>query len=143
LLGGTLYTILTGRPPSDRGTTEPVNRLVPLPLLGVCRKAMAARPADRYASAAEVGAEVERWLAGEPVTAYPERWPARAGRWARRHRVAVGGLAVGLLVAAVLGSGGGVWLAREAADRRAERARLEQKDREAVAQALAALPELA
>src|SRR5439155_1275940 len=74
---------------------------------------------------------------------YSERWPARAARWARRHRVAVGAIAAGLLVAAVLGSGGGVWLAREAADRRAERARLQAKDHDAVDQALAALPELA
>ena len=37
-------------------------------------------------------------------------------------------LAAGLLVAAVLGRGGGVWLAREAEDRRSERARLEAKD---------------
>jgi tetratricopeptide (TPR) repeat protein/tRNA A-37 threonylcarbamoyl transferase component Bud32 len=150
MLGGTLYTILTGRPPFDggagveRGEAAPprVSRSVPAALEAVCLRAMAGRPADRYQSAAEVGAEVERWLAGEPVRAYPERWPARAARWARRHRVAVAGLAVGLLVAAVLGSGGGVWLAREAADRRAERARLQAKDRDAVAQALTALPVL-
>jgi tetratricopeptide (TPR) repeat protein/tRNA A-37 threonylcarbamoyl transferase component Bud32 len=142
MLGGTLFTILTGRPPSRGESKEPLSRSVPPPLRAVCLKAMAARPADRYATATELGAEVERWLAGEPVRAYPERWPARAARWARRHRVAVGGLAVGLLVAAVLGGGGGVWLAREAADRRGERARLQAKDHDAVGQALAALPEL-
>src|SRR5581483_216064 len=120
-----------GRPPAEGGIVPPrqVNRSVPPALEAVCRKAMAARSADRYESAAEVGAEVERWLAGEPVRAYPEWWPARAARWARRHRVAVAGLAVGLLVAAGLGGAGGVWLAREAADRRAERGRLEAKDR--------------
>jgi tetratricopeptide (TPR) repeat protein len=88
-----------------------------------------------------VGAEIERWLAGEPVQAYPERWPARARRWSRRHRVVVTGLLAVLLVAAVLG-GGGAWVARQAADRRAERARLETKDADAVAQALAELPAL-
>ncbi len=148
-LGATLYTILTGRPPLDPATTpravappRQVKPEVPPALEAVCLKAMSARPEDRYASAAEVGAEVERWLAGEPVAAYPDGWPARAGRWARRHRVAVGGLAAGLLVAAVLGGGGGVWLARTAADRRAERARLEAKDRDAVDRALAEMPGL-
>jgi Flp pilus assembly protein TadD len=163
LLGGTLYSILTGRAPFDggaganRGEAVPprrVNRSVPAALEAVCLRAMAEHPQDRYASASELGAEVERWLAGEPVRAYPERWPARTARWARRHRVAVAGLAVGLLVAAVLGGGGGVWLAREAADRRAERAReaadrraeqtrLQAKDHDAVGQAIAALPGLA
>jgi tetratricopeptide (TPR) repeat protein/tRNA A-37 threonylcarbamoyl transferase component Bud32 len=152
MLGGTLYTILIGRSPFDggagavRGEVVPprqVNRSVPAALEAVCLKAMAGRPAGRYHSAAELGEEVERWLAGEPVRAHPERWPARAARWARRHRVAVGGLAAGLVVAAILGSGGGVWLAREAADRRAERARLQAKDHDAVEQAVAALPELA
>jgi tetratricopeptide (TPR) repeat protein/tRNA A-37 threonylcarbamoyl transferase component Bud32 len=155
LLGGTLYTILTGRPPREGGAAvgartgqdkvaapRQVNRSVPAALEAVCLKAMAEQPHNRYASASELGAEVERWLAGEPVRAYPERWPTRAARWARRHRVAVGGLAAGLLVAAVLGGGGAVWLAREAADRRAERTRLEAKDHEAVARAMAELPEL-
>jgi tetratricopeptide (TPR) repeat protein/tRNA A-37 threonylcarbamoyl transferase component Bud32 len=155
LLGGTLYTILTGRPPFDGDTAvspssaarapvppRQVSASVPAALSAVCLKALAARPADRYPSAAEVGAEVEKWLGGAAVAAHPERWPARAVRWARRHRVAVGGLAVGLVVAAVLGSGGGVWLAREAADRRSERARLEAKDADAIDRALAEIPRL-
>jgi serine/threonine-protein kinase len=138
-LGATLHAILTGRPPGDgRKDSRRVSRAAPRALLAVCRKATAERPADRYAAAGEVGAEVERWLAGEPVAAYPEGWASRALRWARRHRVVV----AGLLVAAVVGGSVGAWGLREATDRRAEQGRLELKDREAVERALAAVPGL-
>src|SRR5205823_6188592 len=70
---------------------------VPLALDGVCRKAMAFRPAERYASPLELAADIEHWLADEPVSVYAEAWPARAGRWARRHRTAV--VAAGVLLA--------------------------------------------
>jgi hypothetical protein len=41
---------------------------------------------------------VERWLADEPVSAWREPLPQRAGRWARRHRPAVTGTAAAALV---------------------------------------------
>jgi hypothetical protein len=63
---------------------------------------MAVRPADRYGSARELAGDVEHWLADEPVTAYREPWPARAWRWARRHRTGVSAAAM-LLLAAVVG----------------------------------------
>ena len=44
-------------------------------------------------------ADVERWLADEPVTAYREPFPTRALRWARRHKTAVAG------IAAIVGTG--------------------------------------
>ena len=139
-LGATLYAILSGRPPGDGRKDSPrrVSRAVPRPLLAVCRKAMAERPADRYATAGELGAEVERWLAGESVAAYPEGWISRALRWAKRHRVVV----AALLVAVVVGGIVGAWGLREATNRRAERGRLELKDREAVERAIAAVPGL-
>jgi serine/threonine-protein kinase len=138
-LGATLHAILTGRPPCDGRKDSPrADRTAPRALLAVCRKAMAEQPADRYATATELGAEVERWLAGEPVAAYPEGWASRALRWARRHRV----LVAGFLVAAVVGGTVGAWGLREATNRRAEQRRLELKDREAVERALAAVPGL-
>src|SRR5439155_21277565 len=85
MLGGTLYTILTGRPPlggttaldksrpaADRVPVPPrqVSGSVPPALEAVCHKAMAARPADRYVTAAELGAEVERLLGGGPEDAH-------------------------------------------------------------------------
>jgi hypothetical protein len=112
-LGATLYVLLTGRPPFDStdhveilhnvqtGTFAPprhVNRNVPPPLDAICRKAMALVPADRYATAQELGAEVEQWLADEPVRAWPEPVATRVLRWGRRRPV----LALWLAVSAVM-----------------------------------------
>jgi tetratricopeptide (TPR) repeat protein/tRNA A-37 threonylcarbamoyl transferase component Bud32 len=108
-LGATLYCLLNGRPPAppagtgagrDRpGDGQPTEVLrAPRPLAAVCRKAMMPRPADRYASAAVLADDLERWLADEPLAAYREGWAARLGRWGRRHRTLVRGLAAALLV---------------------------------------------
>jgi serine/threonine protein kinase/tetratricopeptide (TPR) repeat protein len=131
-LGATLYSILTGRSPvqgSDAVTTlEKVSRgdwtaprqlsqSVPAALDAVCCKAMALQPEDRYASPLELAADVERWLADEPVTAWHEPWPVRTGRWVRRHRTLVSTAVVVLL----LGGAGLVWQQRIQARQRAER----------------------
>ena len=52
--------------------------------------------------AVELAAEIERWLSGEPVAAWPEPWPDRARRWARRHRVLVSTAAAALVVGAAV-----------------------------------------
>jgi tetratricopeptide (TPR) repeat protein len=115
-LGATLYVLLTGKKPFDGADAEEVlsavrrGRFVPPRLVkpglapaldAVCLKAMALRPADRYATALDLAADVEHWLADEPVAAYPEPWTARAARWARRHRTALVAAAA-LLVSAVV-----------------------------------------
>jgi tetratricopeptide (TPR) repeat protein len=83
-----------------------VNSAVPRPLEAVCRKAMALDPAARYASALDLAADVQRWLADEPVAAYPEPAGVRLRRWVRRHRTLVTAATVGLvLTAAGLGLG--------------------------------------
>jgi tetratricopeptide (TPR) repeat protein/tRNA A-37 threonylcarbamoyl transferase component Bud32 len=104
LLGGTLYSILTGRAPrggSSRDemvelarTVPPVpprqlNPEVPRELNAICLRALAHRKQDRYASAGELATEVQRFLAGEPVAACPESLPARAWRWGKRHQRAL------------------------------------------------------
>ena len=118
-LGTVLYEVLTGRPPfhgpdaaatldqarrADPPRPRSLNPNAPRALEAVCRKAMEREPADRYASASDLAADVRRYLADEPVTAYPDPWPARLGRWARHHKswVAAG---AALLMAAVLGLG--------------------------------------
>ena len=115
-LGAILYEILTGQPPFHAKTTKELLRKVrketPLPprhvnpqvapaLQAVCLKALSKVPGDRYASAAELAQEVQRYLADEPVLAYPEPWTRRTARWARKHRTAVAA-AAGLLVAATV-----------------------------------------
>ena len=49
-------------------------------------KALAKKPTDRYRSAKELAQEIERWLADEPVAAYPEPWTVKTRRWTSRLR---------------------------------------------------------
>jgi serine/threonine-protein kinase len=115
-LGATLYTLLTGQPPFPRKDPAEIlprvqrgefarprqwKKDIPDPLQAICLKAMALHPADRYGSALELAADLEHWLADEPVSAWPEGLPARLARWARHHRPLVAGAAA-LLVTAVV-----------------------------------------
>ncbi len=115
-LGAMLYAVLTGKAPVE-GTTpkevlEKIRSADPCPphdvnpstsrsLEAVCRKAMARDCTGRYASAADLATDAQRWLADEPVAAYREPWPDRAARWARRHRPAVAATAMTLFTAVV------------------------------------------
>jgi len=115
LLGATLYHVLTGQMPrrgSSRAEIIDLARTVPPPpprrlkgdvsraLEAICLKAMAHRPRDRYASALELADDMQRYLAGAPVSAYREPLPVRAWRWCKRHRR---GLLRSIAGAAVLG----------------------------------------
>jgi serine/threonine-protein kinase len=114
-LGATLYVLLTNQPPlrgavpevlrrTQEGSWPPprqVNAAAPAALDAVCRKAMALRPGDRYASALELAGELEHWLADEPVSAYREPAGGRLRRWARKHPRRVTAAAVLLLAGAV------------------------------------------
>jgi serine/threonine-protein kinase len=116
-LGAILYEVLAGRPPFEGPDTADVLRKVaeesperprqhnpeaPHALEAVCLKALAKRPAGRYATAMELAQEVQRFLADEPVAAWREPVSVRARRWARRHRTAVT-TAAALLVAGLVG----------------------------------------
>jgi serine/threonine-protein kinase len=120
-LGATLYEILVGRrafPRRDDETDDyPILARVragdfarpreakpslPPSLEAICLKAMKMEPRLRYLSAVALAEDIERWLADEPVLAYPEPLPARAARWVRRHRTAATA-AVAMLVVATAG----------------------------------------
>jgi serine/threonine-protein kinase len=115
-LGATLYTILTGRPPMTAETPagapgggsnasfpspRAVDRRVPRALEAVCLKAMALLPRDRYPGPGELAADVNRWLADEPVAAYREPLSVRTGRWVRKHPARVASLIAATLVGAI------------------------------------------
>jgi serine/threonine protein kinase len=73
-----------------------VSGQAPRALQAIGAKARAAAPAGRYASASELAVDVERFLAGLPVEAYPEGPVERVRRLAAKYRVPL------LLVAAYL-----------------------------------------
>src|SRR5439155_8279753 len=115
-LGSTLYVLLTGKKPFAASNREEVLTQVqrgqfvppaqvkpetPPALDAICRKAMSRQRQDRYVSALAFAADLEHWLADEPVAAYPEPWAARVGRWSRRHRTAVVGAGVFLASAVI------------------------------------------
>jgi serine/threonine protein kinase len=61
----------------------------PRVLVSIWSKAMRAEPEARYASAAELGAEITRFLDGAPVAAHHESVAERAGRVFRRYQTAI------------------------------------------------------
>ncbi len=117
-LGATLYCLLTGRPPFagdvgevlravQCGEFDPPRVIDPAldtALEAVCKKAMAVRADDRYATCRALAEDVERWMADEPVSAWQEPIPRQALRWARQNRTAVSGAAAALL-AGLIGLG--------------------------------------
>ena len=72
----------------------------PPDLCAIADKALSKSPARRYASAQELARDLDAWLAGDRVSAYTYRKRDLFTRFVARNRaaVAVGGVAVGLLV---------------------------------------------
>jgi serine/threonine protein kinase/Flp pilus assembly protein TadD len=115
-LGATLYALLTGRPPYEgqseevvarvpRGDFPPPRRVdprIPAALEAICLKAMALDPAARYPTPKALADDVEHWLADEPVSAHPERLPAKVQRWMRRHKSATLSAAAALVAISVV-----------------------------------------
>ncbi len=111
-LGATLYELLTLRPVLDGDdraeilvrilSEEPrfsrkLDAAIPLDLKTIALKALAKDPAERYAMAGEMAADLALFLADQPIRARPPTVAARAARWARRHWKAAA--AAGLMVA--------------------------------------------
>jgi serine/threonine-protein kinase len=116
-LGAILYEILTGHKPHEGASIPevlgkaaaalaPSARLVepstPSTLDAICGRAMAREQSERYASAAEMAQEVQRYLADEPVLACPEGWTRRLARWMRRNRSWTLAVAAALITVAVV-----------------------------------------
>jgi len=62
---------------------------VPKPLQAIVTKAIALDPAQRYASVAEMAADLRRWFDGDRVEAHREDLLERTGRIVRRHQTAI------------------------------------------------------
>lgn len=71
-------------------------------LEAICAKAMESNPANRYATVPELSADVSRYLDGLPVSARKEMILDKAGRFYRRHTVAILLITAYLLVRALI-----------------------------------------
>jgi serine/threonine-protein kinase len=131
-LGAVLFELLTGSRPHEgrrpNGQT-PTRELPPTPssvlrsdgvatghdsavpgieisrdLDAICLKALRPDPNDRYPSAEQLGSDIERHLAGQPVGARPATFSYRAGLFIRRHRggVLIAGLVLALAILGVV-----------------------------------------
>lgn len=111
--GGDSRAVVSQVARGDILSAREINDHVPRPLESICRKAMARASEDRYQSANEIGDEIERWLADEPVLAHRDSTVVRVRRWLRKHQtlatsfsasvsVAIVGLVIGLFAFAGL-----------------------------------------
>jgi serine/threonine-protein kinase len=126
-LGVVLFLLLTGRHPFNRGdqtaselvratleeqpprasegASDPRRaRALRGDLDNIVAKALKKDPAERYATAAALAQDLERFLASKPVSARPDSLAYRVDRFVRRHRtgVATGVLILLLLIGATL-----------------------------------------
>ena len=79
---GMITAIASGDVPRARD----LNTAVDLALEAICAKAMAHRRYARYQEAADLAEDIQRWMAGERVTAYEESRLQRSRRWISRHQ---------------------------------------------------------
>lgn len=105
-----------------RATADDVRRLLCGDLDWIVMQAMAKEREERYGSAAELAADIQRHLGNEPVLAGAPTLRYRLGKLVRRHRlpVATAALALLALVAGVIGTSLGMLQARAAAEQEAQ-----------------------
>ncbi|QEL15001.1 protein kinase domain-containing protein [Limnoglobus roseus] len=119
-LGGVLYELLTGTPPFD---PQPTARTLlnvlyepppaphrarpdcPRDLATICLKCLEKRPEGRYATAADLAADLRRFLDGRPLAARPVGPLTAAARWAARRPAAAAAIGATALAAVGITAG--------------------------------------
>src|SRR5206468_4643609 len=93
-----------------------LNDRIPRDLETICLKAMAKAPARRYPTAGDLGADLRRYLSGEPIQARPVTDSERLWRWSRRNPL-VATLLVGFTLSLLAGTGVAAYFAAQPAAR--------------------------
>ena len=122
-LGAILFAILTGNAPHEESRSQSqetgsrsilsaiashptpnaldIDSSVDDALAAICCKAMARKQFARYQSAMELAEDVQRWMAGEPVSAQREKFGQRVQRWVRQNQLLSQIIAASLIIACV------------------------------------------
>ena len=108
-LGAVLHFTLAGGPP---GAAE-LDPSLPADLRAIVARAMAADPAARYPTAAELADDLGRFVTGGLVRAHVYSPAARLRRWARRRRGALVAALLALVALVGIGAASFVRIARE------------------------------
>lgn len=117
MMGATLYHMLCGVPPfsgrphtiarqMQAGSPTPprsIDPRLPRDIESICLKALAINPAQRYISAAELAADLNRFLSNETVHARPLSRISKGIRFARREPL-LASLVAGLLTVMLVGT---------------------------------------
>lgn len=69
------------------------------PLVAIAKKAMSSDTSNRYSDAQSLSDDISNWLAGEPVSAYPETLVERLWNWPSRNRLISSAIAGATLIA--------------------------------------------
>lgn len=104
-LGAILYCILTNTAPeATQQSPREIEPEAPKALEAVCLKALSHDPRSRYATAIELADDLERYLAGQPVSVLREGPIDRTVRWINNNRkLATACLVLGSLLAILVG----------------------------------------
>jgi serine/threonine-protein kinase len=116
-LGVVLYKILCGQLPYKDASSplqmmellqrgnfpkpSEIDRSIPPALEAICLRAMATLPEKRYDTALDLAADLEHWLADEPVSVYREPLLTRSFRWVKNHQHIAFAIASVVLIALV------------------------------------------
>ncbi|HEV8579200.1 MAG TPA: serine/threonine-protein kinase [Thermoanaerobaculia bacterium] len=107
--------VCAGEPPrpSRSASSAALRRRLEGDLDSIVLTALRKEPDRRYPSPADLAADLERHLKGLPVTARPDALLYRAGKFVRRHRLALAAV-VAVAVSLAGGFGAALWQARQA-----------------------------